>query len=64
MELVLNSIDWLLDDTRLIAIRSRTTVAPPLRPSDRGGTLKLATAGVPSLVLLFLGGLVLVRRER
>lgn len=62
-QLVLNAVDWLLGDPRLIAIRSRQAPTEWVPPDDPG-RLKAAIAGGPMLLIALLAGLVAARRRR
>ena len=64
--LVLNILDWLVEDTGLIDIRSKTMQVAAFEPLDsrRVRNLKLANLLGPSLLVCILAGVRLLRRRR
>ena len=64
--LVLNILDWLVEDTGLIDIRSKTMQVAAFEPLDstRVRNLKLANLLGPSLLVCILAGARLLRRRR
>lgn len=65
LDLVLNAVDWLVEDPELIDIRGKGEGDPVLVPPPRAEAVraKVAMAGAP-LALLGLVGLLIARRER
>jgi ABC-type uncharacterized transport system involved in gliding motility auxiliary subunit len=60
VDLVLNTVDWLLDDPTLLSIRPLQAGDDPLTPPPAAQALgwKLAIAGAPVLALLAVGALM------
>ena len=65
INLVLNSVDYMVSDDDLINIRSREVEFKPLREVSASfkRTLKVINVAVPSLLLIILG-LIIYRKER
>ncbi len=65
LPLVLNSVDWLLEDPSLISVRARSTdqAGLPAPPRDRAWRLRAAIGGLP-MALLALSALLVWARTR
>lgn len=63
-ELVLNGLDWLVDDPRLVTIRARSAGPAPFTPPTDPGPWKLAIGGTPLVGLALGASLVAWRRRR
>jgi hypothetical protein len=63
---VLNTVDWMVQDSALIAIRSRVAGVDALPPFEGSSAwkAKAAITGVPLLVLLAVGGAIFLRGRR
>ena len=65
--LVLNAVDWLLEDTDLLEIRTSLAASAAFEPPESGTAtaVKAAMVGGPLVILYLLGGVVfLVQRRR
>lgn len=65
INLFANSVDWLLDETGLIALRTRGAVARPLEPlEDNTKTLLKYANFLAPILLVFIYGLIRGQRRR
>jgi ABC-2 type transport system permease protein len=66
-EFLLNAINYLLDDTELIAVRSRTIELRQLNKStirENRGMIQLLNVALPLVLIVVMGSIVIVIRKR
>lgn len=63
INLMVNSIDWLSDDTGLIELRTKGVTSRPLDQVDNVGFLKTANFLFPIIIIIIYGIIRMVRRK-
>ncbi len=62
--LILNTVDWLVEDPALVAIRARTRIPPKLDVPENTATWRFWIPGVPALFWLGIAAFVRLRQRR